>query len=375
MKELISIFNMIALILEMTAALGYRQEDIVVHHYKQRVYLIEVNSEKGGEVQGTLSHDSIFGFESIGTMATKKSAVAAVNGMFFDDLGSPAGLLCENGRWIRITDIGTPSLVLGDQPSIQEITVQATWRNGQREGVIEAFNVGAYHGLVNIFTKDYGLTNRVFRPQVTYRVMGNRVVQRYLTDEPIETEQGYLITYLLPEHLTPEQVTWQTLPAGIPCYEIGEECIIDFSVKDNDGSRIDPKAVYQTGGWLLKNGKSEAKPYEKFIGYTTSLQPRTAVGINRKGNLVFCVADGRQKGTAEGLSGQWLAEVMWRYDILDAAYLDGGASSMMWVQGSLVNTPAYSDRENGKEIAHSILFGRADWEKQRKRRAENYIVE
>lgn len=360
MKEVISIFQMIALLLEMVTGLGYQQSNVVIHNYPQEIYWLEVDTEKGIEVSGALAKDSVFGFEQIGKLAAAHSAIASVNGMFFDDLGSPAGLLCENKRWIRITGIGTPSLVITDRPSLQEITVNARWQSGTRTGQIGALNIGAYHGLVNAFTKEYGETNRVFRPQVSYRLEKDKVVARYLSDEPTAIGAEYVITCLLPEDTDMERIGWDALPSYIPVFEVGQEVKICFEAENAEGERIFPQSVYQTGGWIVKNGAIATKAYEQFVGYTTSLQPRTAVGMNRSGNLVFCVVDGRRKNEAEGLSGQWLAEVLQEFEVVDAAYLDGGASSMLWM-GELINVPAYADRNSGKEIAHSILLKRVQF--------------
>ena len=358
MKEVSAIFQLLAFLLQAVTALGYQQADITVHHYRQQIYLLEADLKNGAGVSGALAQDSVFGFEPLGTLARHHQAKAAVNGMFFDDLGSPAGLLCEAGRWIRLSDIGTPCLIIDQTPSIQNITVKAFWQSGQAGGQIYSYNNGAFHGLVNVFTADYGETNRVFRPQATYRLTGGKITERFLTTEPVRIGEDFLLTYLLPEDTAIEDMSWQRLPAFVPVFEVGEEIAVRIQTVDAAGREIFPQSVYQTGGWLVKDEKIIAKPQEEFIGYTTSLQPRTAVGINRKGNLIFIVADGRQKGIAEGLTGQWLAELLTEYEVTEAAYLDGGASSMMWLENGLVSRPAYPDLLDGKALAHAILLNR-----------------
>ena len=358
MKEISTILQWIAFLLQAVTALGCQQADITVHHYRQQIYLLEADMAKGAEIRSGLAQDSVFGFERLGVLAQRHQAKAAVNGMFFDDLGSPAGLLCEGGRWIRISDIGTPCLVIDQKPSIQEITVKAFWQAGLIGGQIYSYNTGAYEGLVNVFTADYGGTNRVFRPQVTYRVAGDKITGRYITAEPVAIDDGILVTYLLPEDTETTELNWQRLPAGIPVFNPGEEMVIRVQATDSAGREIFPCHVCQTGGWLVKAGEVVAREREDFIGYTTSLQPRTAVGINQKGNVIFLVAGGRQKGVAEGLTGKWLAEVLTGYQATEAAYLDGGASSMLWLENGLVGYPAYPDILNGKAIAHAILLSR-----------------
>lgn len=378
MKEIIVIFQMLATLLQSVSALGFSQEDVLIHNYNQKMYIVEVDMSKNIELKSFLARNSVFGFENLGDIITKNQGIIGVNGMFFDGLGSPAGMLCENGEWIRINDIQTPSLIVTErinpkyladdvsadnygQVMIDRIKVHAFWQSEADTGEINVFNIGAFPNKTNVFTKAYGSTNRVFRPNVSYRVMGNIVTHRYLTDEPIQIQEGYLITYLLPDNTDVTQINWANLPANIPYFQVGDTLEIKFETKNQRGDIIHPIKVCQGGGWLIHDNKIVAKPYEAFIGFTTSLQPRTAVGINKKGNLMFFVVDGRQKNIAEGLTGKWLAEVMQEYGMVEAMYLDGGASTMLWLKDGLVNQPAYPDKVNGKEISHAFLMKRKQW--------------
>ncbi|MGE4563313.1 MAG: phosphodiester glycosidase family protein [Victivallaceae bacterium] len=67
-----------------------------------------------------------------------------------------------------------------------------------------------------------------------------------------------------------------------------------------------------------------------------SRAPRTAIGADAD-FCYFVVADGRQKGKAEGLTFAELAGLMVRLGADRAVDLDGGGSSMIWVDGKIVN--------------------------------------
>lgn len=367
MKQLIAIFQLIAMLLQNGTAVGYEKIEVSIHGYRQVIHKLEVELSEGIEVHGGLSHNSVFGFEPIGSILEKNQAIAGVNGMFFDDLGSPAGLLCEKGQWIRISDIQTPSLVIDKQASIQQISVKATWHSATEKGDIYSYNVGAFLGLINVFTDSYAETNRLYRKQVTYRIRNGQVIERYLTDSPVSIGKDMLVSCLLPEEAEITDKLWQNLPAGIPLFQIGDSFRVEFEVIDEQGRRITPTSVYQSGGRLVKAGKNVAKSKEDFIGYTISLQPRTVVAIDKKGRLCFYVVEGRQKQVAEGLSGEWLAEFLVSQNIEEAAYMDGGASSVMALQGGLISRPAYPDTVQAKEIAHAILIRRGVLLDNRKR--------
>lgn len=362
MAKIVAIFQLISILLQSIGAVSYQEIVTQIHGYPQKIHILTVKANHDVEIGGVLSGDAVFGFESMLSMSRRKEAVAAVNGMFFDDLGSPAGLLCEDKEWLRINDIGTPSLVIGETPSIEKIKVRAFLTRNKQKQELYSYNVGAFYGIANVFTKAYGATNRVYRPQVSYQVVDNKVTQIFVTDSPVAIEEGFLITYLLAEQNTITQGETTDIlaqkPSGIEIYQFGEEVFLSFETENEKGQKINPKSVYQSGGGLVQNGKIVARDKEEFIGYTTSLQPRTAVGVNAHGEIAFFVVEGRQKAQAEGLSGKWLAEFMLSQGIVEGAYLDGGASSMMSIGEKLVSTPAFTDRINGKKLAHAILIHR-----------------
>lgn len=80
------------------------------------------------------------------------------------------------------------------------------------------------------------------------------------------------------------------------------------------------------------------------------VHPRTAIGVNRTGSIMFLVVvDGRQPGYSEGMTVEELACVMRDLGCWDAANMDGGGSSVMALidhdrQLQVINSP--SDRNS-----------------------------
>ena len=69
-------------------------------------------------------------------------------------------------------------------------------------------------------------------------------------------------------------------------------------------------------------------------------QPRTAVGITGDGTLLLVVVDGRQPGYSAGMTLRELSTFMLSLGARNAMNLDGGGSSVMWVNGLVVNRPS-----------------------------------
>jgi exopolysaccharide biosynthesis protein len=76
-------------------------------------------------------------------------------------------------------------------------------------------------------------------------------------------------------------------------------------------------------------------------------QPRTAVGVIGANHLVFVVVDGRSPGYSAGVTMTGLAQIMKDLGAQTAYNLDGGGSSTMYFNGSLVNNPLGANRERG----------------------------
>ncbi|MDR6639136.1 phosphodiester glycosidase family protein [Paenarthrobacter nitroguajacolicus] len=76
-------------------------------------------------------------------------------------------------------------------------------------------------------------------------------------------------------------------------------------------------------------------------------QPRTAVGVIDSNHLVFVVVDGRSPGYSAGVTMTGLAQIMKDLGATTAYNIDGGGSSTMYFNGSLVNNPLGENKERG----------------------------
>ncbi|MCI0521509.1 MAG: phosphodiester glycosidase family protein [Chloroflexi bacterium] len=75
-------------------------------------------------------------------------------------------------------------------------------------------------------------------------------------------------------------------------------------------------------------------------GLQGSAEPRTALGIDRKGRwLIIVVVDGRQPGYSEGATLAELAEILLAQGAQFAMNMDGGGSSTLVARGRLLNSP------------------------------------
>ena len=122
------------------------------------------------------------------------------------------------------------------------------------------------------------------------------------------------------------------------------------------------KGAVQTlsfGPALVDNGTISVDAGDE-VGRAMASNPRTAIGIRSDGTYLFVVSDGRTD-ESEGLSLLELAEFMESIGAETAYNLDGGGSSTMVFNGSIVNTPTGGGIGNGsgseRKVSDIVYIG------------------
>jgi len=121
------------------------------------------------------------------------------------------------------------------------------------------------------------------------------------------------------------------------------------------GSAAVKKGVYNGvdfGPFLIVNGKSAEVKGNGGWG----LHPRTVIGQRQDGIVVMLIIDGRQAGSI-GVDLNVAIDIMERFNVYNAANLDGGASTVLAVEGKLVNKPVAwsSSGERGVPTAWVVV--------------------
>ncbi len=82
--------------------------------------------------------------------------------------------------------------------------------------------------------------------------------------------------------------------------------------------------------------------------------PRTSAGISKDSTFLYLfTVDGRQTGYSVGMSYKELADYMVEWGVYQGINLDGGGSTTMFADGSVVNSP--SDPGGERSVANSLL--------------------
>lgn len=95
---------------------------------------------------------------------------------------------------------------------------------------------------------------------------------------------------------------------------------------------------------------ADYSPEQTLESFLVKKHPRTAVGIRDTGEWVFVVVDGRFYGFLGGMTMKRLAELMLELGCVEALNLDGGGSSTMVIDGTVINEPCGKIQELGKQV-------------------------
>jgi hypothetical protein len=347
-----------------------------------------------GHVSSTVG-DAVSGQETTSAMARKAGALYAVNGGFFTispldgTPGVPAGLSVVSGDVLTTATNGRVALVLGEgglRTRIARLNSRYTIRFGAAAHLLDGLN----------------------RPPGVIRNCGGvggdtptqRPVQDFTCTDPDEVvaltpRYGAMppagpgveavvgpngrVTALRPRTgaaVPPGDTLVQAIGADAIWLAAhatpGTRMVLDTTVVDEQGRPVHfgpLDSVVNGGPQLLAGGQIAVNPGPDGLahedpalglpdsalgagfayGWLVRDNPRTGLGVDAQGRLLFVQADGRQAALSQGLSILAFAEVMRALGAVDAINFDGGGSSATVVNGQLISSPSDVDK-NGNPM-------------------------
>jgi len=301
-----------------------------INGHKQEVFTLEFDPlDKRIEFKPALSFDNVFGFEKLSDICKRTGAYAAINGGFFYEYGDPVGMVAIDGN-IFMSSAGYDPVFLLDKngASFRKIISKLYFSFKGEKTYINKLNRTGMDGNIVLYTSDYGLTNRAKIKNTSIRVENNTVT--YITKDTIKEvalkKDSYLISFFGKKASLPNEL----------------------GIKKGDKVNIETRPqfdgiyqAYECGSMLVKDGISVAPDKDRWVGTLNNRDPRTAIGIKEDGRVVLIVVDGRQPGYSSGFTGEELANYLVSIGVKNAAMLDGGATSQIFVHGRLQNKPSY----------------------------------
>lgn len=297
------------------------------------MHFLELDLKSGQVgVKPVTSHRTLFGYEYLSVMAQNTNALAAVNGGFSHPNGLPGGMLYVNKTLKTPASGRFPVLFLFDNRAVLADASQRIWlESGGRTLEPVFYNYYSTYGGIYVFTPDYGSSDRIEKKHLCAVVREGRISELIDSADPVSIpSDGFLVSAVGAEAEKRLRNFVST----------GREVAIQTSLNTSPYLEGEYVSAYECGSWLVRDGANVCPDADAWVGTLLTRAPRTAVGIKSDGKLVFVVVDGRSREISIGATGPELAELLIERDVVQAAMLDGGASSEMIIDGTIVNYPS-----------------------------------
>jgi exopolysaccharide biosynthesis protein len=302
-----------------------------------------------------LSNESIVARETVSAMQKRLSGLATsvgVNGDYFAPSdGRPSGILLRDGVLATPPNAARSSagVTLDGLLDVRRVSFRGTWRgNGQRRALNFLNKAPGTNG-ISLFTPDWGAS--------TPRISGAHAV--VLGTFPPATPN----TDLAVPVISTASGTSVRIQPGTAVLVARGNAAARLQAEAQVGTVVTLRLVLQPdwsvvsdaiggGPILVRDG---APVYRSNEAFTTSQLaprgPRTAVGQRADGGIVLLTTDGRQPGLSVGMTNFELAQTLVRFGAVRGMGLDGGGSSTLAFEGSVLNSPS-----DGRERAVSTAL-------------------
>ncbi len=304
-----------------------------------RINLIELSTDVNQdlEVVPAIASDTLSAKTKISKIAQRENAIAAINGGYFKpQTGVPLGTLMINKKIYTGPIYDRVAMGIFDN-SYGMARVQLKAKINTNLGDIKIDNVNQPRMLSTntlVYTPDWGITAPPC-PKYGKAIAiadGKLVAESYGALEI--PQDGYVV-------VAPEKVLNPILKA--------KKFKLDIKMNPEwDGVNH----IISGGPYLVRNGEIYVDMTAQKLSAIGGRNPRTAIGYTKDNHLIMMTADGRE-GSSIGLTLMELANLMKEFGCVNAMNLDGGGSTVMYVDGTVVNRPAV---QGGIPLSHTLTI-------------------
>ena len=306
-----------------------------------RLNIIEVNKFAASEyeIKPAVAANTLNNKRSLRNIAQNTNSIAAINGGFFKpQTGVPLGTLMIDEKLYTGPIYNRVALgIFDDGFAVDKVEFTGKITGNGKEIKIDNINqprmLSSY---ILIYTRDWG----EFAPAspqygVQLRVEGNRITKASANPLSIP-ENGYVI-------VGPKS----KLSALFGAKTVKTEISLNPEWKN-------VRHIISGGPYLVKDGDVYVDMTAQKLQSIGGRNPRTAIGYTKDNDMIMLVADGRE-GHSVGLTLMELADFMKSLGCVNAINLDGGGSTVMYVNGSIVNRP---QQTGGIALSNALVISK-----------------
>ncbi|MFF7468929.1 phosphodiester glycosidase family protein [Streptomyces sp. NPDC008092] len=324
--------------------------------------------------------------EKTSTVAARLGSLIGVNGGFFvtsdaDGVqGTSAGLSVVRGELQSMAAGSRAALILADggrHVRVADLSTTVTVRSGSAVHAVQGIN--RVPGKVRNCGRPGAVPTELPRQDLTCSLADDLVRFTSEFGAPLPTGPGVQVVLDQDGVVLSQGDRGGSVPAGGSVLQgtgtsaawlaehaaPGRRLELRESVRDTSGRqvRLGPDdSIVSAAPTLVEDGRvhidaateGTLDPLDLSFGFAWSnvRQPRTLAGVDGRGRLLLVTVDGRQPGVSEGFTLAEAARFMRSLGAVQALNLDGGGSTAMAVDGSLVNTT--SDATGERAVGDTV---------------------
>lgn len=323
---------------------GVKRVQILKYYQGQpvRINVIEVNQSLNPNLQLTpaLASEKLGRKNTIATIAKQNNSIVAINGTFFKPAtGVPLGTLMINKKMYT--------------GPIHDRVAMGIFDNGYDMARIQ----------LNADLKTFGKTIKVDNINQP-RTLSTHVIV-YTPDwgavAPASPKYGEQLAI----DKDGEVIAVSSAPLAIPSdgfVVVGPSQQLD-KIKNDRRIKFEVSTIpnwnnvnhiISGGPYLVKDSRVFVDTEEQKLGAIGGRNPRTAVGYTADNHLIIVTVDGREKSSV-GMTLTELANFMKSIGCYNAMNLDGGGSTVLYVNGKVVNHPQV---QGGIALSNALTLNR-----------------
>jgi exopolysaccharide biosynthesis protein len=335
------------------------QQDLTHATGPWRIHVLAVDPRKV-DVRVAHAYDAAIGLETTAALATRRGALAAINGGYFHMegllAGDSRGALRIGGRLLSEPDRGRAAVgFFDDDGVVRSVFGRLSFRGeihlaGGERVPLDGLNRHRGPSEIVLYTPNF------HRTTLTHSQGAEVVIQKgHIREILIGMGSSVIPSDGMVLSIDGERV--QGVLSGI---RTGEKVSVEADLlpllPDPEGSWEKANFIVSGGPLLLWKGRRLEEPEKESISkvFFLARHPRTAAGVRADGTLLFVTVDGRRPEESVGMSLPELTDLMIALGCVSAINLDGGGSTTMVIDGRIVNHPSGpSARRNADAI---LLF-------------------
>lgn len=302
-----------------------------------RINIVELSRGVNNDlvVEPAIASDTLAARSKISNIAQRENAIVAINGGYFKpQTGVPLGTLMINKKVYTGPIYDRVAMGISDK-GYEMARVQLRGSIETNIGGLKIDNVNqprmlSTHAIV--YTREWG-KNSPSSPKYGAQLVVENGKLLQITRESVEIpENGFVLIAPLKQIET-----------------IAKAKNFKLNIKINPEWK-EINHIISGGPYLIKGGEIYVDMSAQKLAAIGGRNPRTAIGYTKDNHLIMLTADGRE-GSSIGLTLMELAQLMKEFGCINAMNLDGGGSTVMYINGQVVNKPAV---QGGIPLSHTL---------------------